>query len=202
MDGHVLIEATVTQLNAMLQYYSALIVHFSGQPRGSGAVAHFPHDLEYAMANAGSCRLACSTVRPRDSFDPGTLRNATGSVGLVLAPRTNASLLDVWHTDAGSSRGRIVREVTLNECEQTIVNRVGYNEWAIMDFDVLGLFAVDPLQVDGLQQVPDGYGGTIISSVPVDVDLTNLPTSLASLPIYTFSSGFIAQRVKHQKLYP
>jgi hypothetical protein len=144
-------------------------------------------------------------VRPGDVFDPGQVRNATGSIGLVLAPKTNASILDVWHTDAGSSRKRIIRDVTLQDCEATITGRLEYNEWALTDYDVLGLFATAPLQVDGIQQIPDMYGGTTQTPGPVDVNLATLPTKLARLPLYTFADGLIMRLpipISHDVLYP
>lgn len=200
-----LVGSTLTQFNAMLRRHSALIVHFSGLPRGSGATSYFPNDLEYALANAATCRLACSTVRPGDIFGPVPSKNATGSVGLVLAPRTNDSVLDVWHTDGGSFRMRIVRDVTLQECEGTITGRIGYNEWALTDYEVLGLFAIAPQQVDGLVPIGDPYGGTIQTPGPVDVDLAALPTKLARLPIFTFANGLIdrvSSPIAHDALYP
>ncbi|MCG5248221.1 hypothetical protein [Methylorubrum extorquens] len=189
------------QFYMMLRTYNALIVHFSGMPRGSGATAYYPNDLEYAVANTTATRLACSTVKPYDVFGPSQSSNATGSVGIILAPRTNASILDVWPTDAGSSRSRIVRYVTLQECEDTITQRVGYNEWAVTDYEVLGLFVMDPMQVVGFQKLPDGFGGTVDMPVPVDVDLTALPPVLSKLPVFTFSAGLIAKAVPHNDLY-
>jgi hypothetical protein len=170
--------------------------------RGSGAKAYYPDDLEYALTHTMDTRLACSTVKPYDLFGEGPSKNATGSVGIILAPRSTASILGVWPTDAGSSRARIDRPVTLQECENIITNRGGYNEWGVTDYEVIGLFVIDPLQVTGTQKMEVGFGGTVDTTVPVDVDPANLPPGLSELPVYAFSAGILAQFVQHKTLYP
>lgn len=199
-----LVGSTLIELYAMLRLSNSLIVHFSGQPRGTGAQEFFPADLEHALSNSNSDRLACSTVKPGDKFGSGASKNATGSVGLVIAPRTTASVLDVWPTDGGSQRRRISRDVTLEECQNSISNRICYNEWAITNYDVIGMFAIAPLQVDGLSNMPDGLGNETPTVVPLDVDLDKLPSSLAALPIYTFSDqciSKIAALTTHDQIY-
>jgi len=200
-----LVNSTIADLNAMLRSENMVIVHFSGQPRGHGAKAFFPDDLLYAIRNRTTCRLACSTVKPGDDFTSFQGRNATGSVGIMIAPLHCASLLDVWYKDRGSEHNRIVRDVTLSECQGTITGRVEYNEWAITDYEVLGLFVVDPRQVDGVTMLPDGFGGLAPSTEPTDVDLANLDPELARLPIFTFANGGLARiaaAIDHSALYP
>src|SRR4051794_22220426 len=88
-----------------LKKWNALIIHFSGTPKGAGVergAAHlFPADLQHVVNRNAMGGLSCSIVKPGDVFD-GSQRNATGSIGVVLGLQSRESLVAVNPSDFGS----------------------------------------------------------------------------------------------------
>ena len=96
---------TREEVREFLCQRNALLVHFSGAPKGAGlerGAAHlFPTDLRHVVDGHASGGLSCSVVQPGDVFQ-GIARNATGSIGLVLDLKSADSLLAVSADDCGS----------------------------------------------------------------------------------------------------
>lgn len=71
-----------------------------------------------------------------------------GSVGLILRCKRGASLLGVWHQDAGSwydpKSGRrnlgFCIKPTTKSCADSINHRQGHNEWVVGCYEAVGLF--------------------------------------------------------------
>jgi hypothetical protein len=84
---------SLNDVNQLLRDHHALIVHFSGTPKGSGSnFEHFfPDDLKSVIRGEAQSGVCCSTVTPFDNFDLENA-NATGCVGVVLAPLSAASI--------------------------------------------------------------------------------------------------------------
>ena len=217
-----LVGSTIDQLHAMLRQHQALIVHFSGAPKGSGADTIFPDDLLYALAHPTSTELKCSTVMPGDYFhdDGARPRNAIGCVGLVVKLRGSHSLLDVGPGDLGSNLTANGRSVTLAECVDSIIKRKSYNEWIVKDYDVVGLFVAEPMNVSvlmgtvldsipGADTLPDYLKEDILSGTSKDFRETTVAelkskSSFNGLRFYTFVHGSLAivDSAWHAMIYP
>ena len=148
----------------VLREHQALLVHFSGCPKGAGAEREdhlYPHDLQSVLDGKAHSGLSCSTVMPRDCFG-GFDRNATGCVGALLGLQSGDSLKAVSAGDCGSALIAGVREigladtVTLDSVVRSISNRKPghYNEWIVANYEVLGLFAAAPFEVSALCRMP------------------------------------------------
>lgn len=160
------------EVNRVLRRHNALIVHFSGAPKGSGKMRDnhlYPNDLLHAINNPAQCQLSCSLVVPSDNFS-GFARNATGCIGVILGLKSNQSILAAFADDCGSAEDEngsrcVPNQPTLTPAclENTITDRArgSYNEWIVKDYIVLGIFAVAPFEVMSLDlpmhlpEVPD-----------------------------------------------
>lgn len=157
---------SLSDLHALLRARPALIVHFSGCPRGVGRVINYPHDLAWALVSPTEI-LCCSTIEPRDfdSFQPG----ASGFVGVVLDPVDERSIVYVDHEDHGApattaDRLAMDRPESIATCERSF-ERDGatpYNEWLVGPFRVVGMFVAPGAEI----QEPDR---TFSSKSPSDV---------------------------------
>lgn len=186
----------------MLAGYQALIVHFSGTPKGAGADFGdlYPDDLKKVVAGKCLGGLSCSTVMPGDEFADLHRANATGCVGVILGLKSPRSLLDAHPSDCGS---RVVerrrefqraRDMTIGDIEETISGRrpESYNEWGVADYVVLGMFAAEPYEIwkrypaaelglsDEFEEEVDAQGATNPHEVAV---------TFAGLPVYSFRCG-------------
>jgi hypothetical protein len=213
----VLEKPTVAEVHAVLAAHEALIVHFSGVPKGSGLErGHlYPDDLRYVIAGNSMGGLACSTVKPGDVF-AGFQRNATGCIGLILDLTSPASLVAVSATDCGSIEGpngiRMVlneRSISVADVEASIFNRpLGhYNEWVVRDFKVIGVLAVPPFEISdrgGLELPPDvpAHLVDVENEIgPVSTNLDAVAATFSSLPIYTFGFQRLFRLAPHADLY-
>ncbi len=135
-------------IRRVLRDHRALIVHLSGTPRGIGAGQpwpDFPVDLQQVVASANTWEISCSTVSSGHMRAAGDLM---GSVGLILRCKRGASLLGVWHQDAGSwydpKTGRrnlgFCIKPTTKSCTDSINHRHGHNEWVVGCYEAVGLF--------------------------------------------------------------
>lgn len=93
----------LADVHQFLRKHNALIVHFSGAPKGGGIERNsmFPNDLEHVVEGRAMGGLSCSVVRPGDVFH-GFERNATGCIGVVLDLQSKDSLVAVDPHDCGS----------------------------------------------------------------------------------------------------
>lgn len=156
VERNPLLTDPIADLRAALRAKPALIVHFSGVPKGIGHSRRYPQDLELVLANPNEI-LCCSTIEPGDldRRPPG----ATGSVGVVLDPIDEASVVFVHYDDVGSppstdERRSTDRQTSVADCVRSFT-RDGlfpYNEWLVGPYRVVGLFVGSEAQV----QMPDG----------------------------------------------
>jgi len=210
--GKMSFRPTPAAVHAFLRGRNALLVHFSGSPKGAGrdrgADHLFPKDLLHVIAGRASSGLSCSVVRPGDVFR-GFARNATGAIGVVLDLRSAESLIAVSPSDLGSGEdaagNRVVsheRDITLGDLEDTLDRRANgdYNEWVVRDFRVRGVFAGSPPQVSVLvepqfpEEVPDWMREPTLVPGFRRVNEEELFQTFPGLPLYTFSSTGIVRR--------
>lgn len=199
--------ADVTQL---LENKKALIVHFSGAPKGSGKERHkfFPDDLKHVLLGKAQGGVSCSIVMPGDNFH-GFKRNATGSIGLVLTLCEPDSLVAVSKHDCGSRElddgTRIVEnptDITIQDVEDSITQRPPgcYNEWVLRNYDFEGIFAVAPFDYSCIrhlpypEDMPDWLRSDKPEIVIEETNISEIRTRFfagSKLPLYTFTNGQI-----------
>ena len=214
----------IPEVHEFLARRNALIVHFSGTPRGGGMnheTSHlFPTDLQHVLEQKAMGGLSCSVVRPGDVF-AGTCRNATGSIGVVLGLQFKHSLVAVAPDDCGSivdaCGNRIVAEeknIRRDDLERTLDDRTTYNEWVVRDYKVLGVFAAPPFQVSIMKvpEFPDDTPQELRNDTPVPdfrcVTLDELATQFRDVPIFTFAQSGISRKTtdglvpaQHSEIY-
>lgn len=198
----VLEKPAIAEVHAVLAAHDALIVHFSGVPKGSGLErGHlYPDDLHHIIAGNAMGGLACSTLKLGDVFS-GFQRNATGCIGLVLDLTAPASLVAVSATNCGSIEGpngiRIVqheRDISVADVEASIANRpLGhYNEWVVRDFKVVGVLAVSPFEISGRGglAVPPDVPAHLVALEneigPLNTSLDAVAATFSPLSLYIF----------------
>lgn len=194
---------TVDEIHDLLRHHNALIVHFSGVPKGVGlGKKEFPCDLRDAINGSAAFHLSCSIILPPDRFSLfGETPPATGMIGIILDISSPDSITYVSHTDGGSyydqeGTKHPIQDVTAANCKASIVGRIGYNEWAVRNYLVRGIFVFpqEPMLVwkDGRQQ-----------------ECPNVWEEFGDLPIITYQNGdlfhFKADRtfspISHADLY-
>jgi hypothetical protein len=109
------------------------------------------------LSGAARTGVSASVVTLADRFGMSNLPHATGCVGVVLSPRSTTSLVAVSPHDCGSiidvnGVRTVLKEVDIypDDLDASLDGRGGdhhYNEWVIRDFDVAGVFAVEPFEV-------------------------------------------------------
>lgn len=172
---------TIRAIYGILEQNNALIVHFSGAPKGSGKcrLDHmYPKDLLHVVNEYAQGGLSCSTIMPTDNFY-GIDRNATGCIGVVLGLKSDCSVTSATPNDAGSiensngtreAQDQIVDTAAIKE---SISNRKqnGYNEWVVRDYVSLGILAAPPYEVMELRipVFPPNMPEHLIDSTPLPV---------------------------------
>jgi hypothetical protein len=185
------------ELIELLNQRRALIVHCSRPGKGDvgedGLI--FPKDLQTAInicANE-SRELSCSLVWHAHV-------KTCGAIGIILRPRSVASIISVSPHDSGTSfdgtgkRAGSGVPFSRDTVEQTFVNAQDYNEWTVTDADTIGIFINlhEPLEVArevSFADVPGydpsmGDRGTIIG--PVRITLKEVIDAFAPLSVYGF----------------
>src|SRR5829696_1839766 len=186
----------VTQVEVFLSKHRALIVHFSGTPKGGGSDFEdlFPADLQKVVDGAAMGGLSCSAIRPSDEFADLENANATGCVGVVLGLQDSNSLVAVDPHDCGSmvQNGlRLVpdeRDLDVADLERSFEERTSYNEWVIRNYSVIGIFLAPPGRVSIMQvpeyppDMPEEMKGPVSSFRCTSVE--ELRACFPDLPIY------------------
>jgi hypothetical protein len=214
----------VAQGYEFLRRHSALLVHFSGTPKGAGSNFEYwyPADLQRVIKLEAASGVSCSAVRPGDEFDDFNTANATGCIGVVLGLQDKDSLVAADPHDCGSRMEGGVREVfkkrglTIDDLEETFVKRPNdsYNEWVIKDYVVLGIFAAPPFRVSVLKvpDFPDDLPPWLMDSTPIpafeQVSVAQLIATFPDLTIFSFLDGNLVSLtekvvtpVKHSDIY-
>jgi hypothetical protein len=194
----------VADVYALLRKFNALVVHFSGAPKGSGIERQdhlYPNDLHHVINGYSMGGLSCSVVLPGDNFH-GFERNATGCIGVILGFNKPESLKDASNSDCGSiedGKGNRVtqnpRDISLKDLEKTINERnpKTYNEWVVSCYKVLGIFAVKPLEIsfsskpDYPSDIPDHLKTNELFLDIKAIEYCDVIREFSDQPIYTFS---------------
>lgn len=199
---------SIAQVHEVLRRHSALIVHFSSCPKGTGYHSDlvYPRDLHNVIDGGAMSGVSCSVVTPKDSFG-GVNKNGTGCVGVVLDLMTSDSLIDVSPDDCGSHvvegqrRFRDDRDISVADIEHSINERpIGkYNEWLLRNFKVLGVLAVPPFECSTLESVPrpaDLHDAYHSDEPTISIGYTTISEVCAqfpTLPVFTFFAGQIVK---------
>ena len=194
---------TDAELFAGLQQHKALIVHCSRTGKGDEAIGglFYPDDLKQAIGICSTgTELCCSVIWPGhvETFGP---------IGIILRPRSMASITLICFKDAGSYFDRATgRQVGFGvpfsgqAVQDTFANATGYNEWNVAHADTIGLFVhpSDPWDVARpvkLSEVP-GFDPSLddIAIVgAVTVTLRQIMADFPGLPIYSLHDGEIVK---------
>lgn len=194
---------TEDELLAELQKRKAFIVHCSRTGKGNEAVdgLFYPEDLQTAktMCAAGN-ELSCSIIWPHhlETFGP---------VGIILKPRSTASVTSICNHDSGSSidpisGGRISMGAQFSKQAvlSTFDNAADYNEWNVKDADTIGIFVhpTDQLDVACLCDLTDvpGYDpvmgkGKVVGSARIT--LARVAADFPGAPMYSFCKAEIVR---------
>jgi hypothetical protein len=214
----------LAEVYGFLRKHNALIVHFSGAPKGAGLERGwlFPKDLANVLAGGAMGGLSCSVVRVGDVFQ-AEVRNATGCIGVVLGFQSKDSLVAVDPSDCGSMEDdetgiREVpheRDIAVADLERTLTERTDYNEWVVRDYVPIGILAVPPLEVDTLSvpmyppDVPQIARDETPAPCIVRIDPVKMTNMFMGQNMYTFKKGKILCRrnglfypVDHSEIYP
>ena len=216
---------TVDDIYRILAKHNALIVHFSGTPKGAGNGINnffYPDDLKNVIDGNAQGGLSCSTITPADNFH-GFDRNATGSIGVIIGLRNIESLVCGSENDCGSGTDENgdrycssnLVSPAIPEClESAITNRqIGrYNELVVKNYDVLGILAVSPYEYIGQFEVPVHddcpYQNERFTTSILDSNLYEISNIFNTSKIYTFSNNKICilnqnstSIIEHKSLY-
>lgn len=193
---------SLDEVRSFLAKHQALIVHFSGCPKGTGPGQEaYPKDLLKVYSGGAQGGISCSVVKPGDQFH-GDIRHGTGSVGLVIALTEANSLIAVSAHDAGSylENGvrRVAKEVGIEtaDLENSFSARgERYNEWVVRDFEVIGMFVAEPASIwqEAAVETPPDFPPLPPQGQPVSISLHEIAADFKELPIYTFSRGEISK---------
>ena len=172
----------------------AFIVHCSKPEKYDKGINGllFPADLTNAIhicANPGK-GLCCSVIWAGhvETF---------GDVGIILKPRSTASITLISNTDGGTrvdpATGKRVGigEPFSPQAEIDTFANADYNEWNVQDADTVGTFVKLPPPMPQVARIVDittiqGYDpmmGTDPMVIPVDITLAEIRTAFPGLPV-------------------
>ena len=181
---------THAELLAKLRARQALIVHFSAHGVMRPGL-DFPTDLQQVLAEKRTWPLSCSVLTPGHRMD------VTGSVGVVLEPRSAADVLRVHHADAGAydddgtnqSLGAALSDVSFDASIDGVVPGT-YNEWRVRGAKPVGVFVLNPANILVRQTfiVPGPYGQEEIVAAG-RISLDEVRAAFPGQPIWTMASG-------------
>lgn len=193
-----------SEIHALLKSRNALVVHFSGTPKGIGTDLLYPADLQNVIRGRAQGGVSTSTVTPRDPLS-GQASLATGFIGVILDLRSADSLAFAHVADCGSWLEDGVRkylpekDITLDELTLTIDRRYRYNEWVLRHYTVRGIFAVAPYTVWAQTRpaagpdIPEEYIQTVLGAKNLPLD--EICNMAAEHTVYSFADGKIVKRV-------
>lgn len=195
---------TYDELMQLLTERQALIVHCSRPGKGDVGTGGLllPEDLYNAITICGEQHreLSCSLIWPAHV-------KTFGAVGIILKPRSIASITSISPHDSGTSpdengkRQGMGAPFSAQAVEDTFANSQDYNEWTVTDADTIGIFVnlYQPLEI--AKEVPftdvPGYDpsmgdlGTTI--VPVPITMRDVMAAFPELPVYGFAGTAIVK---------
>ena len=192
---------TYKDLIDLLVERQALIVHCSRPGKNGDDGPLFPDDMRKAIEilDAGATQLSCSVVWPEH-------QHSYGAVGIVLRPRSTASITSLKGHDAGASVDQATGQLvgggvpfSSDAVFETFSSSTGYNEWTVGDADCLGIFVnlQEPLEVAAHVDMKDvdGFDSSMwdTSSVvgPVRITFHQIQREFPDAPIFALHDGKI-----------
>jgi hypothetical protein len=194
---------TDAELIAELQHHKALIVHCSRTGKGDETIGglFYPDDLKHAIRICSTgTELCCSVIWPGhvETFGP---------IGIILKPRSTASVTSICFEDAGShvdpttgKRAGLGVPFSSQAVLDTFANATGYNEWNVGHADTIGVFmhpsdpwyVARPIKLSDVPGFDPAMGdGAMVGAV--SVALPEIMAAFPSLPLYSFSGGEIVK---------
>jgi len=183
-------------VRALLKSHEGLIVHFSTSPSMHAELdGHYPDDLHTAV-NSACCRnggLSCSVVTPSDPFI-GDTRFVPGYIGIILDPINSQSIISCSAFDGGDIRdprsctvmGELQDvDLSVDDLGRTITERDGYNNWLVKNYEVLGILALPPFEVE----IINHHECTGPVRWPSCTDIGQVASEFPSLPTYTVADS-------------
>lgn len=204
---------TYQELIDLIISRNALIVHCSRPGKGDEGPDGrlFPDDLRDAIAvcESGAGDLSCSLIWPGHS-------KTFGSIGIVLNPRSTASITSAHPADAGTSPDANGRRTGLGApysreaVMDTFASSTDYNEWTVTNADTIGIFVnlqeqhLEVAKLVDLSQLPD-YNAAIMAPLavlPQPITFKEVRDAFPDLPVYAFLGTEIIQiGIKAKALY-
>ncbi len=181
---------TREELLAKLNARQALIVHFSAHAVMREGL-DFPSDLQQVLAEKEPWPLSCSLLTPGHQMD------VTGSVGVILEPRTAEDVLRVHYDDAGAydaaginqSLGAALSDAAFDaSIDDTVPG--AYNEWRVRAAKPVGIFVLDPANILVRQEITcEGPYGPIETIAALPISLDAVRAMFSGQPILTMTPG-------------
>lgn len=167
---------------------NALIVHFSAHAVMRAGL-NFPTDLQQVLAEQEPWPLSCSVLTPGHQMD------VTGSVGVVLEPRSVEDVLRVHHGDAGAydddgtnqSLGEALTDASFDMSIDN-VEPLTYNEWRVRGAKPIGIFVLDPVNILVRQKrVMHGPFGSVEAIAAEPISLEEIRAAFPGESIWTMT---------------
>ena len=100
------LRSAVEDIHEFLRSKRALIVHFSGTPKGAGVERGFlfPNDLRNVLSGNAKGGIWCSVIVPGDRFELTPNANATETIGVVVDLESPSSLVAVARQRMGPAK--------------------------------------------------------------------------------------------------
>ena len=180
---------THDELLTRLRKRQALVVHFSHHAAMRGQLV-YPTDLQQVLAEQELWPLSCSVLTP------GHRMNVVGSIGVVLEPRTAEDVLRVHYDDAGAyvqggnshSLGELLSEVSFDASLDQVAPG-SYNEWRVCGAKPVGLFVVDPNEIQVRRKLSyQGPWGPETTIATASISLSDVREAFSDQPIWTMMS--------------
>lgn len=181
---------THEELLVRLAARKALIVHFSHHAVMREGLS-FPADLQQVLTEQAAWPLSCSVLTP------GHRMVVVGSVGVVLEPRSAEDILRVHHDDAGAYADRddshSLGEPLSDSSFDASLDRVlpgTYNEWRVRGAKPIGLFVVNPANIEVRQRCSfEGPWGPEEAIAPAPMSFASLKAAFPGWPVWTMTAN-------------
>lgn len=180
---------THEDLLAKLHARQALIVHFSAHATMRDGL-DFPTDLHQVLAGNEQWALSCSVLTP------GHHMYVTGSVGVILEPRTAEDVLRVHHSDAGAYDDAGVDQSLGAELSDAAFDASiddtkpgDYNEWRVRGARPVGIFILDPANIQVRQKYSfEGPYGLDETTAAQPISFDAIRAMFPGQPFWTMTS--------------
>jgi hypothetical protein len=161
----------------------------------SASTTNCSQDLRHAITICADAHreLSCSLVWPAHL-------KTFGAIGIILRPRSTASITSISPHDSGTSFDEAGKReesgvpFSRQAVDETFANSQDYNEWTVTDADTIGIFVNLYQSLEVAQKVPfadvPGYDpsmGDLSPTIgPVQITLKDVIAAFPDLPVYGF----------------